>query len=177
MMGATLRVECMVDRVKDGGLSFRDSVAALTPQLRAFARFLARDSARADDLVQDAILRGLERESQWEPGTDLRAWLFRILRNAFLDQQRRRGTEKRTLDAMAPVDSERPRQAGVAELDELNRAIGGLPAAQREALLLVAALEFEVSEAASIVGVPEGTIKARVFRARAALARRFGPRR
>jgi len=163
--------------MKDDGSGFREALGALLPQLRAFARFLARDPARADDLVQDAVLRALERQEQWEEGTDLRAWCFRILRNRFLDQERSRAAEGRALARLPARDHEPPAQAGAAALGDLAEAIGLLPPAQREALLLVAALEFEVAEAAAIIGVPVGTVKARVSRARAELARRFAARR
>lgn len=153
---------------------FREALAALLPQLRAFARFLARDAARADDLVQEAVLRALERQDRWQPGSDLRAWCFRILRNRFLDLERRRGAEARGLANLTPAAHQPPAQAGAAVLGDLEAAIALLPPAQREALLLVAALEFEVAEAAAVIGVPVGTVKARVSRARAELARRFG---
>jgi RNA polymerase sigma-70 factor (ECF subfamily) len=162
--------------VTPGGPEFRAELAALTPQLRGFARFLARDAARADDLVQEALLRALEHAGSWREGTELRAWLFRILRNAFLDEERRRGTERRGLAAMPKPQPPAPAQAAAAELDDLARGVSDLPATQREALLLVAALGFGIAEAAAITGVPEGTTKARVSRARATLARRFGQR-
>jgi len=166
----------MSGRGQDAPFRFREAIAALTPQLRGFARFLARDATRADDLVQETLLRALEHEATWQDGTDLRAWLFRILRNAFLDQARRSGTERRALGALDPHAAQSPTQPGVAELGELGRAIAELPAPQREAILLVAALEFTVAEAAAVTGLAEGTLKARVSRARGALARRLGPR-
>ncbi len=161
---------------KSHSFRFQDAIAALTPQLRGFARFLARDASRADDLVQEALLRALEHQASWQDGTDLRAWLFRILRNAFLDQARRRGTERRALDTFDPHAAQTPTQPAMAELGELGRAIAELPATLREAILLVAALEFTVTEAAAVTGVAEGTLKARVSRARELLARRLGPR-
>lgn len=158
-----------------GGAEFRAALAALTPQLRGFARFLARDAARADDLVQETLLRALEHAGSWQEGTELRAWLFRILRNAFLDEERRRGTERRGLAAMPEPQPAAPAQAAAAELEDLARGLSELPAPQREALLLVAALGFGIAEVAAITGAPVGTVKARLSRARAALARRFGP--
>ena len=160
----------------DGSFRFQEAIAALTPQLRGFARFLARDASRADDLVQEALLRALEHQASWQDGTDLRAWLFRILRNAFLDQARRRGTERRALDTFDPHAAQPPTQPAMAELGELGRAIAELPAALREAILLVAALEFTVTEAAAVTGVAEGTLNTRVSRARGLLARRLVPR-
>jgi RNA polymerase sigma-70 factor (ECF subfamily) len=163
-------------RMTGAPFDFRKALSALLPQLRAFARFLARDAARADDLVQDAILRAMTEEAQWEPGTDLRAWVFRILRNAFLGQLRRGGAERRALERLDRGASSPPAQLATAELHELDHALDRLSVVQREALLLVAALGFTVDEAAAICGVPAGTVKARVSRARAALARRFGDR-
>lgn len=156
---------------------YREAVVALVPQLRAFARFLARDAARADDLVQDAVVRALERQDAWTEGTDLRAWTFRLLRNLFLDQQRRRRVEQRGLAAMPTPRTNEPVQTGRDALRDLESAIAALPPAQREALILVAALELDVASAAMITGVPEGTVKARVSRARATLARVFGAQR
>jgi RNA polymerase sigma-70 factor (ECF subfamily) len=157
----------------DGTAGFRGAITALMPQLRGFARFLARDPTRADDLVQEALLRAMEHEARWQQGTDLRAWVFRILRNAHVDQARRLGTERRALGAMDSQASQRPTQGAAAELQQLGRAIARLPAAQREAILLVSALEFTVQEAAAITGVAEGTLKARIVSARAALARQL----
>jgi RNA polymerase sigma-70 factor (ECF subfamily) len=163
--------------MKQQAEDYREAIVALIPQLRAFARFLARDAARADDLVQDAVLRALERQDAWEEGTDLRAWTFRLLRNLFLDQQRRRRVEARGLAHMAPVAESAAVQPGRDALHDLDAMMAALPAPQREALILVAAMELEVAEAASVMGVPEGTVKARVSRARAALARGYGARR
>jgi RNA polymerase sigma-70 factor (ECF subfamily) len=153
----------------------RAALAALMPQLRAFARFLVRDPARADDLVQDALLRAIEAAGSWRRGTDLRAWTFRILRNIHIDQVRRGATERRGLARMQPEEAMPAPQDGQEELAGLAREVARLPPAQREALLLVAALGFEVAEAAAITGVAPGTVKARVSRARAHLARHIRP--
>ena len=153
---------------------YREAIVALIPQLRAFARFLARDVARADDLVQDTILRALERQDAWAEGSDLRAWTFRLLRNLFVDQQRRRRVEQRELAALPRVEATAPVQAGRDALHDLETAIAALPPPQREALILVAAMEMDTATAATVIGVPEGTVKARVSRARAALAGEFG---
>lgn len=154
--------------------NFRDALAALLPQLRAFARLLTRDATQADDLVQGVALRALEQQDRWQPGSDLRAWCFRILRNRFIDHERRRRAEARSLARLPRDGHQPPAQAGAAALGDVADAIAQLPPAQREAILLVAALEFPVAEAAAIIGVPEGTVKARLARARATLARRFG---
>ena len=152
----------------------RRLLPGLLPELRAFARFLARDAAQADDLVQEAILRALRAEAQWDPATSLRAWLFHILRNAFLEQLRRRGTERRALERLPPpampAASEQEARGQVADLQ---RAMAALPAPQREALILVGAHGLSHEEAAAVVGVPVGTVKARVARARMALAQNW----
>lgn len=154
--------------------AYREAIVALVPQLRAFARFLARDVARADDLVQDAVLRALERQNAWTEGTDLRAWTFRLLRNLFLDQQRRLRVEQRGLATLPTAEKGASVQHGRDSLRDLGSAIASLPPTQREALILVAAMEMDIATAAAVIGVPEGTVKARVSRARATLARQFG---
>lgn len=153
--------------------SVRASLPALLPDLRAFARFLARDAAMADDLVQEAVLRALRAETQWIPGTSLRAWVFHILRNVFLEQMRRRGTERRALERMPEPDGGGVPQEDHGELEDLGRALQSLPLPQREALILVGAHGLSHEEAAIICAVPVGTVKARVSRARATLARSF----
>jgi RNA polymerase sigma-70 factor, ECF subfamily len=153
--------------------SIRAALPALLPDLRTFARFLARDIPLADDLVQEAVLRALRAETQWMPGTSARAWLFSILRNVFLEQIRRRGTEKRALERMPATEEATSPQEGQGEVGDLARAMQALPLPQREALILVGAHGLSHEEAAIIVGAPVGTVKARVSRARTALARSF----
>ena len=115
--------------MKQQAAEYREAIVALVPQLRAFARFLARDVTRADDLVQDTVLRALERQEAWVEGTDLRAWTCRILRNLFLDQERRRGAERRSLAAMPAPDpaSHTPAQSGQDALRDLDAAIATPP--------------------------------------------------
>ncbi|MCQ4161415.1 sigma-70 family RNA polymerase sigma factor [Roseomonas sp. GC11] len=153
----------------------RAGLPALLPELRAFARFLARDAAQADDLVQEAVLRALRAEAQWVPGTSLRAWMFHILRNVFLAQLRRRGTERRALERLPPRGAQPAVQEAHSAVGDLSRALDTLPMAQREALILVGAHGLSHEEAAAVCGVPVGTVKARVARARAALARGWAP--
>lgn len=152
--------------------STKRDIAALLPELRAFARFLARDRVLADDLVQDALVRALAAAGRFERGTNLKAWLFTILRNAFYEQGRRRRREAAVLRAgLPPNEAGRPDQDGRSEVGDLERLIWTLPPLLREALILVGAQELTHEEAAAICGVPEGTMKARLSRARAALAR------
>jgi RNA polymerase sigma-70 factor (ECF subfamily) len=157
------------------GDAFRAGLGELLPQLRAFARFLARDPALADDLVQECLLRALRAEAQWAPDSSLRAWCFRILRNVFLELRRRGRGEARAMAGYRPDASVAGAQEAHAELAALAGALDGLPMAQREALILVGAHALSYAEAASVIGVAEGTVKARVSRARRALADSLRP--
>ncbi len=156
----------------DGEAAFRAELIGLLPQLRAFARFLARDAVAADDLVQETTLRALAAWRQFEPGTNLRAWLFTIQRNLFRQGLR----SPRPSDEMPPEQGAPPGQEAHIAMGELDRALRHLPPAQREAILLVGAQGFSYEDAAMICGTAAGTMKARVSRARAALARMLGPR-
>ena len=153
----------------------RPQILALLPDLRAFARFLARDRVLADDLVQDTLVRALGALDQFQPGTNLKAWLFTIQRNAFFEQARRRRREDVAMrEHFAAAGTEGPAQHGASELGELQRMLFELPPLLREALVLVGAQELSHDEAAAICGVPVGTMKARVSRARTKLARITG---
>lgn len=177
-----------VDRVSDSSLSgepesrpslgdaelaaLRREITRLLPDLRAFARFLARDPTLADDLVQDTVLKALAALRQFRPGTNLKAWLFTIERNAFFEQARRRRREDRLLRERGyDPESEAPRQVDQSEIADLQRLLFALPPLMREALVLVGAQEMSHEEAATICGVPVGTMKARVSRARTMLAK------
>lgn len=152
---------------------FRDALTALVPHLRAFARSLCGgDTHLADDMAQDALMRAWARRDKFEPGTNMRAWTFTILRNGFYSD-RRRAWRQESLD---PAVAERELLAKddpsqVLELEDLRRALGELVEEQREALILTGAGGFSYEEAASICGTPIGTIKSRVNRARAHLLR------
>ena len=161
---------------RDGGEGLRRDMLALMPDLRAFARFLLRDRAMADDLVQDTVVRALAALPQFRPGTNLKAWLFTILRNLFYEQVRRRRRETAALDAHpAPHGAMRPEQAAAAELRDLQHLLWRLPPLLREALVLVGAQELTHEQAAQICGVPVGTMKARVSRARTQLTQIMQP--
>lgn len=167
------------ERTAQAGASAVPDAAALKreiigflPDLRGFARFLARDPTAADDLVQDTVLRALAALDQFRPGTNLKAWLFTIQRNAFYEQARRRQREDRLLRSqLVAGEAEAPRQVPRSELVDLQRLLFALPPLMREALVLVGAQEMSHEEAAGICGVPVGTMKARVSRARAMLAK------
>jgi RNA polymerase sigma-70 factor, ECF subfamily len=151
--------------------ALRRQMLILLPDLRAFARFLVRDRTAADDLVQDTVVRGLAALPQFQLGTNLKAWLFTILRNQFFEQVRRHRREVKALRAGFPTEEAgRADQADAAELRDLSRLLWMLPPLLRESLVLVGAQELTHEEAARICGVPVGTMKARVSRARTQLA-------
>lgn len=149
---------------------FKTELTALIPQMRAFARSLCRDATAADDLAQDALLKAWNNRASYEPGTNMKAWTFMILRNQFYSEKRRSWRQsqldqeaaERTL--VAVDDPEAP-----VALDELRLSLAQLPAEQREALILVGAGGFAYEEAAEICGCAVGTVKSRVSRARKAL--------
>ena len=155
-----------------GDADLRREITVLLPDLRGFARFLVRDHAMADDVVQDTLVRALGALHQFEPGTNLKAWLFTILRNQFYEQARRRKRETAVMGArFNGEEGASPQQLARAELHELQALIWRLPPLLREALILVGAQEMSHDEAAAICQVPVGTMKARLSRARAALVK------
>ncbi len=159
----------------DVAAALRRQILALLPDLRAFARFLARDRTLADDLVQETLVRALGALDQFQDGTNLKAWLFTIQRNAFFEQARRRRREDVAMrEHFADPETEGPAQHGAADLSDLQRMLFSLPPLLREALVLVGAQELSHDQAAAICGVPVGTMKARVSRARAKLAQITG---
>jgi RNA polymerase sigma-70 factor (ECF subfamily) len=152
-----------------------DDILACLPHLRAFARSLTGNRDRADDLVQDAVLRALSAASQFTPGTNFKAWIFTILRNLYFNEFRRNRAFMRPLEtADLETHATAPAQQAGLEFDDFRRAFGTLPAEQREALVLVGADGFRYEEAAAICGCPIGTIKSRVARARGEIERLLG---
>jgi RNA polymerase sigma-70 factor (ECF subfamily) len=151
--------------------SLRDAILKAVPSLRAFAVSLSGNVDRADDLVQETLLRALANIDSFRPGTNLSAWLFTILRNQFRSEYRKRRREVEDADGKY---SERlkvqPEQMAKVEFTELRHALAQLPDDQREALVLVGASGFSYEEAAEICGCAVGTIKSRVNRARHRLA-------
>ena len=144
---------------------------ATVPSLRAFAISLCGNVDRADDLVQEALLRALANLGSFEPGTNMSAWLFTILRNLFRSEYRKRRREVEDVNgAYADQLTSLPEQTGRLELDEFRKALKLLPPEQRESLILVGASGFSYDEAAKICGCAVGTIKSRVNRARRQLA-------
>src|SRR6202022_742363 len=151
--------------------SLRDDILASVPSLRAFAISLSGNGDRADDLVQETLLRALANIDSFQPGSNLPAWLFTILRNLFRSDYRKRRREVEDDDgSYAETLKSQPEQSGRLEFAELPGALAKLPADQREALILVGASGLSYEEAADICGCPIGTIKSRVNRARSRLA-------
>ncbi|MGA0614798.1 sigma-70 family RNA polymerase sigma factor [Paracoccus sp. KR1-242] len=148
-----------------------DPILDQLPALRRYALALSRNDAEADDLVQETLLRGHENRRGIRMGGNIRAWLFTILRNIFLDRLRSRRAERRrhdTLAAIAPQAMDAPQDAAM-RLAQLRGAFMDLPDDQREALSLVAIEGMTYAEAAELAGVPLGTLMSRVGRARAQL--------
>jgi RNA polymerase sigma-70 factor (ECF subfamily) len=144
---------------------------AAVPSLRAFAISRSGNVDRADDLVQETILRALKNIDSFEPGTNMSAWLFTILRNLFRSEYRKRKREVEDATGMyADSLKSQPEQATRLEFEELRAALDKLPDDQREAVILVGASGFSYEEAAAICGCAVGTIKSRVNRARNRLA-------
>ncbi|HLL29115.1 MAG TPA: sigma-70 family RNA polymerase sigma factor [Xanthobacteraceae bacterium] len=151
--------------------STRDTILAAIPNLRAFAISLSGNVDRADDLVQETILRALANIDSFQPGTNMSAWLFTILRNLFRSEYRKRRREVEDATGMyAESMKSQPEQASRLEFEELRAALAQLPDDQREAVILVGASGFSYEEAAAICGCAVGTIKSRVNRARNRLA-------
>lgn len=150
---------------------FRDEVIALIPPLRGYAMALTRSSAEADDLVQEALVRAWQFRSGFRVGTNLKAWLYKILRNTFYTQaEKRRKTVQDVDGKLAAQLACNPEQEWRLVYDELLGALGRLTNDTRDALLLVVAAGLTYEEAAEITGCAVGTMKSRVNRARERLA-------
>lgn len=149
---------------------FQRDLIALIPHLRAFSRILCTRKAIAEDMAQEALAKAWRARASFEPGTNLKAWLFTILRNEIYSHARRAWRETH----WEPEEGERipsppDEQEWALNLSDTTRALNTLPMGQREALILVGAGGFSYEEAASISGTPLGTVKSRVARARLAL--------
>jgi len=149
----------------------REEIVDYLPSLRAFAMSLTRNSATADDVVQDTIVKAWSNIDKFEPGTNLRAWLFTILRNTYYSLHRKRSREVADIDGeYAAQMSEKPSHDGHLAMSDFRSAFAQLPEDQREVLLLVGALGFSYEEAAETCGCAVGTIKSRANRGRTRLA-------
>jgi RNA polymerase sigma-70 factor (ECF subfamily) len=143
--------------------------------LRAFAVSLCGDKERADDLVQETLFKAWNHLDSFKEGTNLKAWLFTILRNTYFSERRKRRREVEDADGTyAARLSTQPAQHGHMDMQDFRAALTRLPDDQREALVLVGAAGFSYEEAADISGCAVGTIKSRVNRARNRLAGMLG---
>ncbi|WP_029042193.1 sigma-70 family RNA polymerase sigma factor [Cucumibacter marinus] len=155
--------------------SFRDGLIEVIPNLRAFAVSLCRKPDRADDLVQECLVKAWDKRDSFAPGTNLKAWLFTILRNEFYSQMRKAGREIGDPDgAFTAKLATHPGQDGAMDLEDFRKALAQLPDDQREAIILVGASGFAYEEAAEICGCAVGTVKSRVSRARIRLKEILG---
>jgi len=151
--------------------SLREAMLAAVPSLRAFAISLSGNIDRADDLVQETLLRAIANIDSFQPGTNMSAWMFTILRNLFRSEYRKRRREVEDTDgSYAESLKSHPEQNSRLEFQEFRAALAKLPPDQREALILVGASGFSYEEAAAICECAVGTIKSRVNRARNRLA-------
>ena len=153
-----------------------EEIIGCIPALRVFARSLCRDRTEADDLVQETLLRAIENIARFQPGTNLRAWLFTILRNRFYS-----GWAKRARERPGDADCVSSMPVATAEgqfwhlrMQEMEQALHELPRHYRETIILVAVLGESYLQTAEILGCDIGTVKSRVSRARAALRERLG---
>ncbi len=149
----------------------REELVEHIGSMRAFAISLCRNGATADDIVQDALIKAWSNIDSFEQGTNMRAWLFTIVRNTYFSLHRKRKREVEDVDGvMAEKLSQKPEHDGRLALKDFAVAFDELNDEQREALVLVGAQGFSYEEAAEMCGVALGTIKSRVNRARAQLA-------
>lgn len=159
-------------------MAFESELLALVPKLRRFAASLARDRADGDDLCQAAIERALKARDQWQEGTRMDAWMYRIVRNLWIDEARAR---QRSAKTFAPEEEgEQVGHAGDAqveahvELGNVERAMATLPEEQREVIALVLVEGMAYKDAAAILDIPMGTLTSRLVRGRMALIERLG---
>ena len=155
--------------------ALRQEIVSFLPRLRRFARSLVRDPDRADDLVQSACQRALERLDQVREGTRLDSWLYRIIYTRWIDKLRRGQTRSANLVVLtsedAPVAGYGEAGNDMATALDIKKALGKLPAEHHAAVTLVSVEGYSYEEAASVLDVPVGTVASRVARARAMLGR------
>jgi RNA polymerase sigma-70 factor (ECF subfamily) len=147
-------------------------IEALIPRLRRYARSLVHDVSAADDLVQETLARGLTKQHLWQRGTDLRAWLFTILHNQYVNRIRREiraGNPVSIEDAALP--GRPPDQEAGLELRDLERALSQLPEEQRSVILLIGLEGLPYADVAKVLGIPVGTVRSRLSRGRSTLRR------
>jgi RNA polymerase sigma-70 factor (ECF subfamily) len=155
----------------------RDEIVENLKPMRAFAMSLTRDLPRADDLVQETVVKAWTNLHRYEPGTNMRAWLFTILRNSFYSERRKARRESaHSFDEDRETVAQKPDHDWRLALADFRKMFEELPEDQREALILVGALGFSYEEAAETCNCAVGTIKSRASRGRARLVELMGMR-
>ena len=151
-------------------------VEAEIPRLRRYARALTRDVIRADDLVQSCLTRAVAKQHLWQPGTDLRAWLFTLLHNQHVNDVRRSVREGNnvSIEDAAPVLTIQSNAIDALQLRDLERALGKLAPEQRQVILLVGLEGMRYEEVASLLDIPIGTVRSRLSRGREQLRKLMG---
>ncbi len=159
-------------------MQFEQKLVELLPRLRRFARGLTRDATQADDLCQGAIERALIARDQWQDGTRLDSWMYRIMRNLWIDDRRaaaRRGPHAVIDDEIVQIagDGQQEMESAVG-LGDVDAAMANLPDEQREVVLLVLVEGYAYREVAEILEVPIGTVTSRLARGRESLMQMLG---
>jgi RNA polymerase sigma-70 factor (ECF subfamily) len=159
-------------------LPFEDELATLLPRLRRFAHALSRNPADADDLTQMTIERALKSKAQWQPGTRLDSWAYRIMRNLWIDtvraRSRREKVEAPELEGRSAGHDPRDRMEASVDLARIMAAMERLPDEQREVVALILVEGFGYREAAEMLELPIGTVSSRLVRGRTALLAMIG---
>ena len=150
---------------------FADQAMQYIPRLRRYARALTGDASAADDLVQDALERALVKQKLWREGTDLRAWLFTVMHNVFVNQVRSAAVSRTVQLDDAMAERPQPQAADRLEIRDLDAALQALPEDQRAVVLLVGLEQMTYDEAARVLDVPIGTVMSRLSRGRERLRR------
>jgi RNA polymerase sigma factor (sigma-70 family) len=159
-------------------LDFDSGLTQCLPRLRRFAHALSRNSADADDLTQMTIERALTARRQWQPGTRLDSWLYRIMRNLWIDTARSRARKAKQEAPPEAADSvgvdPRPGVEAAVDLARVMAAMARLPDEQREVVALILVEGFGYRETAEMLGLPIGTVSSRLVRGRVALLEMVG---
>ena len=152
----------------------RHSITEHIPRLRRYARALVGDRYIADDLVQDTLERAWNKFYLWRPGSDLRAWLFTIMHNVFVNQARRRRYESEELTDEIPAAGVRATQGDQLELQDVDRVLRSISPEQREVVLLVALEQLTYEEVSRALDIPIGTVMSRLSRGRERMRQALG---
>lgn len=158
--------------------AFETGLCDLLPKLRRFAFSLSRDAADADDLAQRTVERALKSRLQWQEGTRLDAWLYRIMRNIWIDDGRARSRQAKVVRPLEEGEDAsfdpRPGQDAAIDLARVMEAMARLPDEQREVVALILVEGLGYREAAELLGLPIGTVSSRLVRGRTALLAMLG---